>query len=61
MVKSETMVINNKILSRGTHLTKTRGLKKGIEKRNLLTIELTILLTLRKLKGKFITQSNIKT
>ena len=46
------------MLSRGTLLAQTSGMKKGIEKRNS---QITILLTLSKLKGEFITQSNIKT
>ena len=31
MVKSVTMVMSNKILSRGTQLAQTNGLKNGIE------------------------------
>ena len=31
MVKSATMVISNKILSRGIQLAQTNGLKNGIE------------------------------
>ena len=58
MVKSVTMVMRNKILSRGTKLVQTQSYEKGIQKRNS---QMTILLTLSKLKGEFITQSNIKT
>ena len=42
MVKSVAMVMNNEILSRGTQLAQTIDLTKGIEKRNILTLYLTI-------------------
>ena len=54
MVKSVTMVMNHKILYRGTEqLVQTSGIKKRIGKRNN---KITILLTYSKLKSKFINQ-----
>ena len=38
MAKSVAMVMNNKISSKGTQLAQTIDLKKGIEKRNILTL-----------------------
>ena len=57
MVKSVTMVMSNKILSRGHNLLKPNVIKKGIEKRNS---KINILLNLSKLKSEFKTQSDIK-
>ena len=57
MFKSVTMVMSNKILSRGHSLLKLNVTKKGIEKRNS---KINILLNLSKLKNEFKTQSDIK-
>ena len=52
------MVMSDKILFRGTPLAQTSDMTKGIKKGNS---QITILLSLSKLKCEFITHSNIKT
>ena len=57
MVKSVTMVMSNEMLFMGHSCLKLSRMKKEMNKINS---EMTILLTLSKLRGEFRTQSNIK-